>query len=111
MDTNTTSKNSMMTPSSAAVVIAGTIIVASSIAVAFFLLRYLLRRHRTKRADESAKKCIYPYLTNFDVNDMALCRAPTGGWHATYLNKLAFGINDYDTDTESESSYGDSSKS
>merc|ERR1712194_246908 len=43
---------------------------------------------------------------------MDLRKAPKGGWHGTYLNKLAFGINDYDYDTETESSSSndDSSK-
>merc|ERR1712048_875829 len=32
-----------------------------------------------------------------------LRRAPTGGWHGTYLNKLALGVNNYDTDSSTNS--------
>merc|ERR1712183_342705 len=30
-------------------------------------------------------------------------RAPTGGWHGTYVNKLAYGINDADSKSSSSS--------
>merc|ERR1711907_894757 len=36
-----------------------------------------------------------------DPKDVHLFRAPTGGWHGTYMNKLADGVNEYDTDHES----------
>lgn len=61
--------------------------------ITFFVL---YRRRIIKKANEkkeNAKKCIYPYLQQFDVDDIDLRRAPTGGWHGTYLNKLAYGVN------------------
>ena len=33
------------------------------------------------------------YLLRFDPEDVDLIRSPTGGWHATYRNDLARGIN------------------
>lgn len=36
---------------------------------------------------------IFAYLQQFDVEDIDLRKSPPGGWHGTYLHKLAYGIN------------------
>ena len=46
-----------------------------------------------KRAEEN-ENATFEYLQNFDVEDVDLRRSPTGGWHGTYLNKLAYGVDD-----------------
>jgi hypothetical protein len=36
---------------------------------------------------------IFAYLQDFEVEDIDLRKSPPGGWHGTYLHKLAYGIN------------------
>lgn len=50
------------------------------------------RRQARKRA-EAQKTSIFAYLQQFDVEDIDLRKSPPGGWHGTYLHKLAYGIN------------------
>ena len=52
----------------------------------------LYRRTRARR--ELAKQnAIFTYLQQFSVEDIDLRKSPPGGWHGTYLNKLAHGVN------------------
>lgn len=49
---------------------------------------------RTKARHELAKQnSIFTYLQQFPVEDIDLRKSPPGGWHGTYLNKLAHGVN------------------
>jgi len=58
------------------------------------LLRCVQRKRSTrKEQSSSAGGTIYAYLQGFDVEDIDLRRAPTGGWHGTYCNHLAQGVN------------------
>jgi len=88
-------------------------VLAGGIAVAIvlvFVVRCFLRHVRRKvqeQKEERQKKCVYPYLQNMDANDVDIRRAPTGGWHGTYLNKLADGVNKYETSKRSKSRYDD----
>jgi hypothetical protein len=52
-----------------------------------------LYTHNNKKRALSKKRSIFPYLQNFDVEDIDLRKSPPGGWHGTYLNELAYGIN------------------
>jgi hypothetical protein len=45
-----------------------------------------------KRGDNE-RPSIFVYLKDFDANDVKLLKSPPGGWNATYLNKLGYGIN------------------
>jgi hypothetical protein len=54
------------------------------------------RRQARKRA-EMRKASVFMYLQQFDVEDVDLRKSPPGGWHGTYLHKLAYGINKADT--------------
>lgn len=65
--------------------------------VVFIFCVLLVRRRRRKRA-ESQKSSIFAYLQQFDVEDIDLRKSPPGGWHGTYLNKLAYGINKAEID-------------
>ncbi|KAL3910423.1 MAG: hypothetical protein SGILL_007695, partial [Bacillariaceae sp.] len=53
----------------------------------------LLRRYQMKKQAVTDKAKIFKYLQKFDVEDVDLRKSPPGGWHGTYLNKLAYGIN------------------
>jgi len=49
---------------------------------------------RTRARHEMAKQnSIFTYLQQFSVEDIDLRKSPPGGWHGTYLNKLAHGVN------------------
>mmetsp|Transcript_36535 Transcript_36535/g.39623 ORF Transcript_36535/g.39623 Transcript_36535/m.39623 type:complete len:193 (-) Transcript_36535:147-725(-) len=77
--------------------------------VGAFIICHLRRNARSKN-EETTKKCIYPYLQKFEVDDIDIRRAPTGGWHGTYVNKLAYGINEFqsiceDSDDSSKNTF------
>ena len=66
-------------------------------------VRRCVQRKRSTQNEPSSSaggKMIYAYLQGFDVEDIDLRRAPTGGWHGTYCNHLAQGVN-----TSSDSSF------
>ena len=46
-----------------------------------------------KKREEQQKVSIFMYLQQFDVEDIDLRKSPPGGWHGTYMHKLAYGIN------------------
>jgi len=75
--------------------IAVAVFVAFTVIIGWIVVRNFRRRLRDKK-EEHQRKCVYPYLQNMDANDVDIRRAPTGGWHGTYLNKLAFGVNEYE---------------
>ncbi|KAL3924675.1 MAG: hypothetical protein SGILL_000900 [Bacillariaceae sp.] len=54
-------------------------------------------RHAQRKRAEAQKSSIFAYLQAFDVEDIDLRKSPPGGWHGTYLNKLAYGINKADS--------------
>merc|ERR1719405_361327 len=95
-----------MSPMLILAIVLGTI--TTVIIILSSIVWFLRRKHKSKR-DDLSKRSIYPYLTHFYINDMDLRKAPTGGWHGTYLNKLAIGVNDYDTDTSTNSTSSKSS--
>lgn len=61
--------------------------------VIFFF--YMSRRQARKQAEDQTSS-IFAHLQQFDVEDIDLRKSPPGGWHVTYLNKLAYGINKVD---------------
>jgi hypothetical protein len=55
---------------------------------------------------------VFAYLQGFDVEDVDLRHSATGGWHGTYVNKLAHGVNHSDAaQSSSGGAGGDSSSS
>jgi len=68
------------------------------------------RRGQRKKLD-AQKTSIFTYLQQFDVEDIDLRKSPPGGWHGTYLNKLAYGINDGEAASHAEESRGGGSGS
>jgi len=66
--------------------------VAGTMGIAYFICN----RNMKKRKAESQKSSIFSCLQQFDVEDIDLRRSPPGGWHGTYMNKLAYGHNNAD---------------
>jgi hypothetical protein len=85
-------------------------ITAIILGVLGLIVLYYIRTLNSKNKESVNKKCIYPYLQNFEVDDIDIRRAPTGGWHGTYINKLAYGINEFETKSETSSRDNSSSK-
>ena len=88
-----------------AVMFTGLIIVI----IGAFIICHLRRNARSKNK-ETMKKCIYLYLQKFEVDDIGIRRAPTGDWHGNYINKLANGINEFqsiceDSDDSSKNTF------
>jgi len=73
--------------------IIGIIIVVLFSLVLSICTAFLIGRRSTKRKDVIKKNSIFTYLQKFNVEDVDLRKSPAGGWHGTYLNKLAFGVN------------------
>jgi len=78
------------------------IILLIAVAIVFIDCRRK-KKSKTKQEESTRKSCIFSYLQQFDVEDIDLRRAPTGGWHGTYVNKLAYGVNEFE-ETKSDSS-------
>lgn len=65
--------------------------------LAFLVLFVLFYSKRVKKKKaEAQKSSIFACLQQFDVEDIDLRRSPPGGWHGTYMNKLAYGVNSAD---------------
>lgn len=60
------------------------------------LLFVFMNRRMKRRKAEAQKSSIFACLQQFDVEDIDLRRSPPGGWHGTYMNKLAYGHNNAD---------------
>jgi len=52
--------------------------------------------YKKKQFADTQKSTIFQCLQKFDVEDIDLRRSPPGGWHGTYMNKLAYGVNESD---------------
>ena len=46
-----------------------------------------------KRREATERALVFSYLQGFDLEDIDVKRAATGGWHGTYMGNLANGIN------------------
>jgi hypothetical protein len=52
---------------------------------------FILSKKKEKEATERA--LVFSYLQNFDLEDIDVKQAATGGWHGTYIGSLANGVN------------------
>jgi len=79
--------------------------VGIAVAILFAILAILAglfvfySRQMIRRKAEAQKSSIFACLQQFDVEDIDLRRSPPGGWHGTYMNKLAYGHNNADDDS------------
>lgn len=53
----------------------------------------LAAHYKTHREINTDRKLVLDYMMDFDVEDIDLKRSATGGWHCSYANDLAYGIN------------------
>jgi hypothetical protein len=67
-----------------------------AVAAAMVIAYFISNRNMKKRKAEAQKSSIFSCLQQFDVEDIDLRRSPPGGWHGTYMNKLAYGHNNAD---------------
>jgi len=78
---------------------AGIVVLVLFIVTAFLAGFYFFySRQMVKQKAEAQKSSIFACLQQFDVEDIDLRRSPPGGWHGTYMNKLAYGQNNVDDD-------------
>lgn len=61
---------------------------ASVLVIACFAAQY-----KTHHEINTDRKLVLDYMRDFDVDDIDLKRSATGGWHCSYANELAYGIN------------------
>ena len=57
---------------------------------------------RKRRAKKKLGKEVFKYIMDFDVEDIDLTKAVTGGWHGTYKGNLRDGFVTDDTDDDDE---------
>ena len=74
--------------------------------VAFaFLISYVhISQKRKRKATERA--LVFSYLQGFDLEDIDVKQAATGGWHGTYIGSLANGVNVLENNDAPSSSDG-----
>mmetsp|Transcript_15619 Transcript_15619/g.38974 ORF Transcript_15619/g.38974 Transcript_15619/m.38974 type:complete len:1775 (-) Transcript_15619:91-5415(-) len=70
--------------------------VVLALCFALFVFFWCMSQRQKRKQAEAQKSSIFAYLQQFDVEDIDLRKSPPGGWHGTYLNKLAYGINKAD---------------
>lgn len=76
----------------------GAFAVVAALAVIAMVCRSIYLKRRAKKR---LGKEVFKYILDFDVEDVDLTRAVTGGWHGTYKNNLREGI-DTDPDTDDD---------
>lgn len=76
------------------------VIILLKLLVKLYRHRFCGYRKQSRNSEcDGLKNSIYDTLKHFDPDDIDLRRAPTGGWHGTYVNKLADGVNEFETIT------------
>jgi hypothetical protein len=63
------------------------------------LVVFFVVRANRKKEIATERAHVFSYLQAFDVEDVDLRHSATGGWHGTYVNRLAHGINKGDSDS------------
>ena len=72
---------------------------------------YFVARMKHEKEVATERSHVFSYLNGFDVEDVDLRHSATGGWHGTYVNKLAHGVNKASpSDTSSPSGSSHNSK-
>ena len=75
------------------------IILVIVLIVSFFLVVFFVGRANRNKEIATERAHVFSYLQAFDVEDVDLRHSATGGWHGTYVNRLAHGINKGDSDS------------
>jgi len=80
-------------------------VLAAIVVVVVLVLAFaccVICRRRRQKLQDAQKTSVFNYLQPFDVEDIDLRKSPPGGWHGTYLNKLAYGIDDDEASASKE---------
>ena len=72
---------------------------------------YFVARLQHEKEVATERSHVFSYLNGFDVEDVDLRHSATGGWHGTYVNKLAHGVNKADSSSATNSPSGSSHNS
>mmetsp|Transcript_3093 Transcript_3093/g.8512 ORF Transcript_3093/g.8512 Transcript_3093/m.8512 type:complete len:972 (+) Transcript_3093:516-3431(+) len=70
------------------------------VTAAFLGVLYICSR---KKREATERALVFSYLQNFDLEDIDVKQAATGGWHGTYVGNLAHGLNVRESEDLSES--------
>jgi hypothetical protein len=69
------------------------IVVSVLCLVSLFVIFCFVGRSNRNKEIATERAHVFSYLQAFDVEDVDLRHSATGGWHGTYVNRLANGIN------------------
>lgn len=72
--------------------------------VAFAFLGCYLHMSEKKKREATERALVFSYLQGFDLEDIDVKQAATGGWHGTYIGSLANGVNVLENNHETRSS-------
>ncbi len=72
--------------------------------VAFAFLALYLHISQKKKREATERALVFSYLQGFDLEDIDVKQAATGGWHGTYIGSLANGVNSLENNNETRSS-------
>lgn len=78
-------------------------IVASVCIVAFAVVAFYVCKWQKKKREAAERALVFSYLQGFDLEDIDVKQAATGGWHGTYIGSLAEGLNVLDSENRSDS--------
>eukprot|EP00531_Pseudo-nitzschia_arenysensis_P021087 CAMPEP_0116121436 /NCGR_PEP_ID=MMETSP0329-20121206/3696_1 /TAXON_ID=697910 /ORGANISM="Pseudo-nitzschia arenysensis, Strain B593" /LENGTH=842 /DNA_ID=CAMNT_0003615249 /DNA_START=250 /DNA_END=2778 /DNA_ORIENTATION=- len=79
------------------------LVVSVGVVACAFLLCYV-RISQKKKREATERALVFSYLQGFDLEDIDLKQAATGGWHGTYIGSLANGVNSMENNNETRSS-------
>jgi len=71
--------------------------------IGFAFLGFHLYRTEKKKREATERALVFSYLQDFDLEDIDVKQAATGGWHGTYVGNLAAGLNMLENETRSSS--------
>eukprot|EP00533_Pseudo-nitzschia_delicatissima_P003299 CAMPEP_0116104360 /NCGR_PEP_ID=MMETSP0327-20121206/14409_1 /TAXON_ID=44447 /ORGANISM="Pseudo-nitzschia delicatissima, Strain B596" /LENGTH=863 /DNA_ID=CAMNT_0003596597 /DNA_START=273 /DNA_END=2861 /DNA_ORIENTATION=- len=71
--------------------------------VAFALLGCYFHISQKKKREATERALVFSYLQGFDLEDIDVKQAATGGWHGTYVGTLANGVNHLENNNETRS--------
>ena len=71
--------------------------------VAFAFMGFCIFLSDKKKREAKQRALVFSYLQGFDLEDIDVKQAATGGWHGTYVGSLAEGVNVLDNASRSSS--------
>lgn len=69
----------------------------------FAFLGFYLHLMEKRKREATERALVFSYLQDFDLEDIDVKQAATGGWHGTYVGSLAEGLNMLESETRSSS--------